>query len=115
VGLKLNGAHELLFYADDVNILGDDIDTIKKNTQTLIKPSINNPQALSPPKHYSNLGNHFEANVSAIYGAKTEHTGLKPYRNVSHSTDLLYVSATSSLIREILVGYALSGLADRIG
>jgi hypothetical protein len=28
VGLKLNGTHQLLAYADDVNLLGDDIDTI---------------------------------------------------------------------------------------
>jgi hypothetical protein len=36
VGLKLNGTHQLLVYADDVNLLADDIETIKKNTQTLI-------------------------------------------------------------------------------
>jgi hypothetical protein len=27
----MNGAHQLLAYADDVNLLGDNIDTIKKN------------------------------------------------------------------------------------
>jgi hypothetical protein len=35
VGLKLNGTHQLLVYADDVNLLGDDRGTIKENTQTL--------------------------------------------------------------------------------
>jgi hypothetical protein len=38
VRLKLNGTHQLLAYIDDVN-LGDNIDTIKKNTETLIDAS----------------------------------------------------------------------------
>jgi hypothetical protein len=37
VGLKLNGTHLLLVYADDVNLLGDNIDSIKTDTETLIK------------------------------------------------------------------------------
>jgi hypothetical protein len=36
VGLKLNGTHHLLLYADDANLLGDNTETKKKNTETLI-------------------------------------------------------------------------------
>jgi hypothetical protein len=39
VGLKLNGTHQLLAYADDVYLLGDNIDIINKNTETLIDAS----------------------------------------------------------------------------
>jgi hypothetical protein len=39
VGLKLNGTRQLLVYADDVNLLGDNTDNIKKNTETLIDVS----------------------------------------------------------------------------
>jgi hypothetical protein len=35
VGLKLNGTHELLAYAGDVKLLGDNIKTVNKNTETL--------------------------------------------------------------------------------
>jgi hypothetical protein len=38
-GLKSNGTHQLWAYANDVNLLGDNIDTINKNTKTLIDAS----------------------------------------------------------------------------
>jgi hypothetical protein len=39
MGLKLNGTHQLLAYADDVNLLGDNINTTNRNTETLIDVS----------------------------------------------------------------------------
>ena len=35
-GLKLNGTHQLLAYADDVNILGGSVHTVKKNAEALV-------------------------------------------------------------------------------
>ena len=35
-GLKLNGTHQLLAYADDVKILGGSIRTLKENAETLV-------------------------------------------------------------------------------
>jgi hypothetical protein len=39
VGLKLNGTHQLLAYADDVNLLGDNRDAIKRNKEPVIAAS----------------------------------------------------------------------------
>jgi len=36
-GLKLNGTHQLLVYADEVNILGGSVDTLKKNAEASAK------------------------------------------------------------------------------
>jgi len=38
-GLKLNGTHQLLVFADDVNILGGSVHIIKENAETLMVSS----------------------------------------------------------------------------
>ena len=35
-GLKLNGTHQFMAYADDVNILGGSVDTVNKHAETLV-------------------------------------------------------------------------------
>jgi hypothetical protein len=50
VGLKLNGTHQLLVYADDVNLLGNNIDAIRKNIGTLIDASKDAEMAVNAEK-----------------------------------------------------------------
>jgi hypothetical protein len=68
VGLKVNGTHHLLAYADDVNLLGDNIDTIKKNTEILIDAG-------------KEVG--LEINVD-----KTKYTLLSRHQNVGKKRDI---------------------------
>jgi hypothetical protein len=35
-GLKLNGTHQILVYADDINILGESVNTVKENAEASI-------------------------------------------------------------------------------
>ena len=39
LGLELNGKHQLLVYADDVNMLGENLQTVRKSAEIFIKAS----------------------------------------------------------------------------
>ena len=39
IGLELNGKHQLLVYSDDVNMLGENLQTVRENAEIFIKAS----------------------------------------------------------------------------
>jgi hypothetical protein len=49
-GRELNKTHQLLVYADDVNLLGDNIATIKKNIHSLTHSLMDSARFEKPPK-----------------------------------------------------------------
>ena len=71
--MKLNGTHQLLVYADDVNILGRNVLTIKENTEALVVASLDFGLQVNADKakYMVMSGNR---NVGRIHNIKTDNS-----------------------------------------
>jgi len=66
-GLKLNGTHQLVAYADDVNILGGSIHSLKENAD----------RNEHYPYSYSLLNEHYPYACNLICTGRTAHRGSR--------------------------------------
>jgi hypothetical protein len=92
----MNGIHQLLAYADDVNLLGDNIDTIKKNAETLIDASKGVGLEINVEKTKYMLLSHHQ-NVGQNRDIKT---GNRSFENVSQFKYLGITVTNQNLIQE---------------
>jgi hypothetical protein len=81
-GLKLNGTHQLLVYADDVNILGGSvhtIHTIQGNTETLVMARKETGLEVNADKNkWSYLETRMQDEVTALKGWKSSNIWEQP-------------------------------------
>jgi hypothetical protein len=59
-GLKLNGTHQLFTYANDISIVGENTDTIQKNTEALLDTSKEVGLEVNPEKTKYMLMSHYQ-------------------------------------------------------
>jgi ribosomal protein S2 len=105
MGLKLNGTLQLLVYADDVNLLGVNMDAIKKNTETLIDASkevglevkAERNKYMLLPRH-QNAGRNYEDYIKIAN---------RCFENVSQFRYLGTTITNQNLIQEEIRGYRI--------
>jgi len=75
-GLKLNGTHQLLAYADDVNIPGGSVDTVKQNVEALVAATTEIGLEVNAHKtKYMTVSR--DQNAGRIHSIKTDNSSIE--------------------------------------
>jgi hypothetical protein len=96
LGLKLNGTCSLLVYADDMNLLGDDLGTTNKNKETLINAGKEVGLKVNTEKIVYMLVSHHQ-NIGQYRDMKLEN---KSFENVSQFKYLETTVTNQNFIQE---------------
>ena len=88
-GLKLNGTHQLMVYADDVNILGGGVRTIKENAEALVVASKETGLDVNADKtKYMVMSR--DQNAGQSHSMKTDNSSFERVKEFKHlGTNLL--------------------------
>jgi len=97
-GLKLNGTHQLLAYADDVNILGRSIQTLKENAEALVAATKEIGLEISADKTKHMVMSR-DQNAGRIQSARTDNSTFERVEEFKYlGTTLTY---QNSIVEEI--------------
>ena len=96
IGLELNGKHQLLVYTDDVNMLGENLQTFRKNTEILLKAS----KDIGLEVNYEKTNDHISPTKCST---KSNYSNCKlPFENVEKFRYLgVTVTNTNDICEEI--------------
>ena len=80
--MKLNGTHQLLAYADDVNILGGSIYTLKENAEALVAATREIGLEVSADKtKYMVMSG--DQNVGRIYSVRIDNSTSRGWKSLN--------------------------------